>query len=153
MSNSFLHDLLTDIRKRYSGKEMSILDIRDIEEKYRMCSVANFRFDNCAFLRITSFGSGEVTFEDIVINSKMLENYSEDLLFNAQRILYELAYGIKLSSENKRFLEGKIEPPPYEFETIRDELDKLRKRCNDLEKKLESTTSRPDQISLFDDHD
>ena len=152
MSNSFLHDLLTDIRKRYSGKEMSILDIRDIEEKYRMCSVANFRFDNCAFLRITSYGTGEVTFEDIVINSKMLEGFSQDeLLFGAQKILYELAYGIKLSNENRRFLNGKIDPPPYEFETIRDELEKLRKRCSDLEKKLESATGKPDQISLFED--
>lgn len=154
MSNSILHDLLTDIRKRYSGKDVSILDIRDIEEKYRLCSVVNFRFDNSAFLRITSYGTGEVTFEDIVVNSKVLElkGTQEDVLFNAQRILYDLAYGVKLLNENKRFLEGKIDNPPYNFETIRDEVVMLRKKCEDLERKLDAAKN-PDRISLFDNDD
>lgn len=153
MSNSVLHDLLTDIRKKYTGKKVTILDIRDIEEKYRFCSVVNFRFDNSAFLRITSFGTGEVAFEDIVVNSKVLQSISgsEGILFATQKILYELSYGVELVNENKRLLNGDIENPPYDFETIRDELDILRKRCAELEKKLALTQKKPNQMSLFDD--
>lgn len=153
MSNSILHDLLTDIRIKYTGKKVTILDIRDIEEKYRFCSIVNFRFDNSAFLRITSFGTGEVTFEDVVVNSNVLNSISNDndLLFNAQKVLYKLSYGVELVNEEKRYLNGHIEEPPFDFETIRDEVEILRKKCADLERKLEISQNKPDQMSLFDD--
>ena len=153
MSNSILHDLLTDIRIKYTGKKVTILDIRDIEEKYRFCSIVNFRFDNSAFLRITSFGTGEVTFEDVVVNSNVLNSISDnnDLLFNAQKVLYKLSYGVELVNEEKRYLNGSIEEPSFDFETIRDEVEMLRKKCADLERKLEISQNKPDQMSLFDD--
>lgn len=153
MSNSVLHDLLTDIRIKYTGKKVTILDIRDIEEKYKFCSIVNFRFDNSAFLRITSFGTGEVTFEDVVVNSNVLNSISNnnDLLFNAQKVLYKLSYGVELVNEDKRYLNGSIEEPSFDFETIRDEVEMLRKKCADLERKLEASQNKPDQMSLFDD--
>ena len=65
MVDSPIHQIINEIRKRYANKNVSLSDIRNIESKYNVCSLVNVRNDNCAFLRITSFGCDEVVFEDV----------------------------------------------------------------------------------------
>ena len=151
MANSYFHDVLTEIRKRYTGKRASILDVRNIEEKYHLCSIVNFRNDNCAFLRITSSGTGEIIFEDIVINIELIKPFtnSNELLFNSQKIMYELAYGLKIVDSSESLIE-KIEEPSIEFQTMKEEIKKLIKERNELINKLDYATKR-NQMSLFDD--
>lgn len=155
MAESVFHELIMDIRKRYTGKKVSIFDIRTIEDKYRICSIVNFRNGNCAFLRITSFGYKEVVFEDIVLDTDLIKPFVsiDDLIFKSQCALYELAYGVKLVQSDGSVIDCKIEDPGFDFDSLQDEVELLRKKCSELELKLEAATTRKDQISLFDTDD
>lgn len=152
MVDSPIHELITDIRKRYTGKNVSMVDIRNIEEKYHLCSILNIRNDTCAFLRITSFGCDEVDFEDIVLNIDIVEDKSdtEKLMFLLNKLLYEIAYGVILIKSNESVLNVPIVNPSYDFHTLKEENERLQKRCNELEAKLESSNNHGSQISLFD---
>ena len=155
MIDSPIHELLTDIRKKYTGKDVSMVDIRNIEEKYHLCSMLNIRNDTCAFLRITCFGCDEVVFEDIVLNTDLFIDKSdvEVLMFSLNKLLYETAYGVNLIKSNKSIIDIPITNPSYDFHTLREENERLTKRCLDLENKIENLTNRGEQISLFDSED
>ena len=152
MIDSPIHELLTDIRKKYTGKKVSIIDIRNIEEKYHLCSLMNIRNDGCAFLRITSFGCDEVVFEDIVINTNLVNKDTsiDDLMFKLNQLLYENAYGVVLIKSDKSIIDVPITMPSYDFHTLKEENNRLSKKCEELELKLESINNKGTQISLFD---
>ena len=149
MIDSPLHELISEIRCRFSGKKASIVDIRNIENTYKLCSFVNTRNDNCAFLRITSFGCGEVVFEDLVLNLDLIKKIEshDELMFAINKILFENAYGVILIDSDKQLLNYPIEKPTFDFQTINEEIEKLRKRCLELENK---TSNNKEQISLFD---
>lgn len=113
MLDSPIHELINDIRKRYSGKNVSILDIRNIEDNFKLCSFVNIRNDNCAFLRITSFGFDEVVFEDIVIDLDLIKKFNsqEELIFNISKVLFNLAYGVVLVDSNESVIDIPIIKP------------------------------------------
>lgn len=149
MIDSPLHQLISEIRCRFSGKKVSIVDIRNIENTYKLCSFVNTRNDKCAFLRITSFGCGEVVFEDLVLNIDLIkinDSYDE-LMFTINKILFENAYGVILINSDKQLLKCPIEKPTFDFQTMNEEIERLRKRCLELENK---TVNNKEQISLFD---
>ena len=83
--NSAFHIIINEIRKKYAGKKASMLDVYDIESTYKISSFMNIRNDNCAFLRITSFGLDEIVFEDIVTNLAFIKPFNkllEHFFFN-----------------------------------------------------------------------
>ena len=149
--NSTFHIVINDIRTKYSGKNVSIYDIYDIEETYKMCSIVNVRNDNCAFLRITFFGFDEVVFEDIVTNIELVKKYStfDDLDYELKRILYGQAYGVVLVNDHKKYLDKDIHKPSFDFSTDKEEIKRLKKRCEDLEKELHESSDLY-QSTLFD---
>lgn len=155
MLDSPFHELITDIRKRYTGKKVSMVDIRNIEEKYHLCSFTNIRNDNCAFLRITCFGCDEVVFEDLVVNTNIISSTAkpEELMFALNKLLFENAYGVILVDSDKSVIDIPINEPTYNFHTLKEENARLAKRCADLETKLDIANNRGDQMSLFDSTD
>lgn len=153
MLDSPIHELIAEIRRKFSGKRVSISDIRKIEEKYKLCSFVNVRNDNCAFIRITSFGCGEVTFEDLVFNIDFLKNFKslEELMFNINKVLFGNAYDVILVDTKENLLNDPIGEPSFNFETLIEENKRLIKRCTELENKL--SNEKNNQISLFDLND
>ena len=152
MVDSPIHLLLNDIRVKYSGKKCSLLDIRNIENQYNICSILNTRCDGVAFLRVTCFGLKQVVFEDICLDqtpiisdTKNLHNY----IFNLNKMLYEVAYGIYLEDSNITLLDEYIEPD-IDFHTMCEEIKNLKEKCNELEKQVEKIENNENkQISLF----
>lgn len=150
--NSAFHIIINEIRTKYAGKKASMLDVYDIESTYKISSFMNIRNDNCAFLRITSFGLDEIVFEDIVTNLAFIKrNFSqyEDLDFEIKKMLYNQAYGIVLEKDNNRFMDSSLHKASFDFKTDREEIIRLKKKCEELEKEIaRSKGSR--QQSLFD---
>lgn len=155
MLDSPIHELINDIRKRYSGKNVSILDIRNIEDNFKLCSFVNIRNDNCAFLRITSFGFDEVVFEDIVIDLDLIKKFNsqEELIFNISKVLFNLAYGVVLVDSNESVIDIPIIKPDYDFNTLKEENAKLLKKIEELENKITSSSLKNGQMSIFDQDD
>lgn len=155
MLDSPIHELINDIRKRYSGKKVSILDIRNIEDNFKLCSFVNIRNDNCAFLRITSFGFDEVVFEDIVIDLDLIKKFNsqEELMFNISKVLFNLAYGVVLVDSNESVIDIPIIKPDYDFNTLKEENVKLLKKIEELENKITSSSLKNGQMSIFDQDD
>jgi len=155
MLDSPIHQLINDIRKRYSGKNASILDIRRIEDNYKLCSFVNIRNDNCAFLRITSFGFDEVVFEDIVIDLDLVKKFStqDELMYNISRTLFNLAYGVILVDSDTTVIDVPIVKPDYDFNTLKEENNRLLKKIEELENKLTSSSLKNGQMSIFDQDD
>lgn len=155
MLDSPIHELINDIRKRYSGKNTSILDIRRIEDNYKLCSFVNIRNDNCAFLRITSFGFDEVVFEDIVIDLDLIKKFNsqEELMFDISKVLFNLAYGVVLVDSNESVIDIPIIKPDYDFNTLKEENVKLLKKIEELENKITSSSLKNGQMSIFDQDD
>lgn len=150
--NSAFHIIINEIRKKYAGKHASMLDIFDIERAYNLCSMINIRNDNCAFLRITSFGLDEVVFEDVVSNLDLIKKNDFDyanLDFEIKKALYFEVYGIYLENENKRFMEPDAHKPTIDFKTDKDEIERLRKKCDELQKEVDKLKGSRQQ-SLFD---
>lgn len=152
MIDSPIHELINDIRTKYTGKRVSMVDIRNIEEKYHLCSILNIRNDTCAFLRITCFGCDEVVFEDVVLNTAIIKNQSDptEFMFSLSKLLYENTYGVVLVNSSESVIDAPIVEPSYDFHTLKEENERLLKRCNELEMKLENANNHGSQISLFD---
>ena len=150
--NSAFHIIINEIRKKYAGKHASMLDVFDIEKAYNLCSMTNIRNDNCAFLRITSFGLDEVIFEDVVTNLDLIKSTELDyasLDFEIKKALYFEVYGVYLEKDNKRFMEPSMHKPSIDFKTDKDEIAKLRKKCDELQKEVDKLKGS-EQQSLFD---
>lgn len=71
-------------------------------------------------------------------------------MFLLNKLLYEIAYGVILIQSNESVLNVPIINPSYNFHTLKEENERLQKRCNELELKLESVNNHGSQISLFD---
>lgn len=152
MPDSPLHVIINEIRKNYGGKEASLVDIRLIESKYKICSIINTRDTNTAYLRITSYGLNGVNFEDITFDFSGFPNIRNDLsnfVFSISRVLFGLAYGINLSDSANRLI-GSIAEPSFDYFDLRDEVSALQSRFADLENKLKEVNKQESQISLFD---
>ncbi len=150
MTDSPVHLLLNDIRKKYSGKKCSMIDIHIIESQYNVCSILNTRNDGIAFLRITCFGLKQVMFEDICLdistiscNPEKLHNY----IFKIEKALYEMAYGVKLVDDNVALLKRHVKPT-VDFFTMNEEISNLKKKSKELEEKVDKL-GNDRQISLF----
>jgi hypothetical protein len=91
-------------------------------------------------------------FEDIITNIDLLKNYSsiEDFDFEIKKNLYNQAYGVILEKSDKKILDSKILKPSFDFLTDKEEINRLKKRCSDLEKELLKRSDSPQQPSLFD---
>lgn len=151
---SAIHKAINDIRKNYSNSEMSLIDVHNIEEMYQICSIFNTRNDCEAFIRITSFGSGEILFEDIVLNFADLKKDNinfDDLMFHIKKILYKNAYNIDLK-EDKCALLKSYKKPSYNIETFDNTIKSLEQKCRELEAKIRKL-EKPEEISLFDFND
>ena len=152
MTDSPVHLILNDIRKKYSGKKCSMVDIHIIENKYNICSIMNTRNDGTAFLRITCFGLKQIMFEDICLdisnvscNPERLHNY----IFKINKALYEIAYGIKLEDSNEPLLKRHLKPD-IDFYTMNNEIKSLKEKSAELEKKVQKINENDNkQISLF----
>lgn len=153
MIDSPIHELINDIRTKYTGKKVSMVDIRNIEGKYHLCSILNIRNDTCAFLRITCFGCDEVVFEDVVLNTEIIKDQSDpaEFMFTISKLLYENTYGVVLVNSSDSVIDIKIANPSYDFHTLKEENERLVKRCDELEAKLESANNHGSQMSLFGD--
>ena len=152
MVYSPIHELINDIRKKYTGKSVSIIDVRNIEEKYKLCSMTNIRNDNCAFLRITSFGLDEVVFEDVVVDLNLIKEFDsqETLMFNINKVLLNMAYGVNLVESNESVINVPITSPSFDFTTLKEENVRLNKKIEELESKIANLSMKNGQISLFD---
>lgn len=152
MADSPIHLLLNDIRIKYSGKKCSLIDIRNIENQYNICSILNTRNDGIACLRITCFGLKQVMFEDICLDSTSLPNNKKDshnYIFNLNKALYEVAYGIDLDDSSAPLIDD-YQQPSIDFYTMEEEIKALKEKCDSLEKQLEKINNdETGQISLF----
>ena len=104
MNSSIIHDIINDIRLNYAGKTVSMIDIRRIENKYKICSIVNTRYQKCAFLRITCYATEEMVFEDVVFDYSAIEidiNDVHEFIFKISKLLYEGAYNVLLVDEYK----------------------------------------------------
>ena len=155
MVDSPIHQIINEIRKRYANKNVSLSDIRNIESKYNVCSLVNVRNDNCAFLRITSFGCDEVVFEDVVVDLRLIEKFSnsEELMFNINKYLFGQAYGVVLVKSDGSVLDVPIAEPSFNFATLKADNEALRKKVADLENKLAASDLKNGQMSIFDQDD
>ena len=155
MIDSPIHQIINEIRRRYANKNVSLSDIRNIESKYNVCSLVNVRNDNCAFLRITSFGCDEVVFEDVVVDLRLIEKFSnsEELMFSINKYLFGQAYGVVLVKSDSSVLDVPITEPSFNFATLKADNEALRKRCADLENKLAASDLKNGQMSIFDQDD
>ena len=150
--NSSFHIIINEIRNKYAGKQVSLLDIFEIEKAYNICSIVNIRNDNCAFLRITSYGLDEIVFEDIVTNLDIVKKHItlySDLDFEIKKILYDEAYGVLLEKGNDKFLKDFHHKPDINFNTYKEEIARLKRKCEELEKE-NSKLKGTEQQSLFD---
>ena len=151
MADSPIHLILNDIRIKYSGKKCSLIDVRNIENQYNICSILNIRNDGIASLRITSFGLKQVVFEDISIKLSHIsldEKNPHNYIFNLNKALYDIAYGIELIDDNIRMIEEYLNPN-IDFYTMQDEIMRLKEKCIELEKQLKNNNKVDQQISLF----
>lgn len=152
MTDSPIHLLLNDIRIKYSGKKCSLIDIRNIENQYNVCSILNTRNDGIAYLRITSFGLKQVMFEDICIDTATLSNNQKDshnYIFNLNKALYEVAYGIILEDRNIPIID-EYQKPSIDFYTIKEDIKSLKEKFSILENNIKKVNSNgKEQISLF----
>jgi len=152
MADSPLHLLLNDIRIKYSGKKCSLIDIRNIENQYNVCSILNTRNDGIAYLRITSFGLKQVIFEDICLDSTTLSNNHKDshnYIFNLNKALYEVAYGIVLEDKNIAIID-EYQKPSIDFYAMKEDIKLLKEKCVVLENTIKKVNNNgKEQISLF----
>ncbi len=152
MTDSPLHLLLNDIRIKYSNKRCSLIDIRNIENQYNICSILNTRNDGIAYLRITSFGLKQVMFEDICLDSNHILNDlndSHNYIFKLNKALYEVAYGIMLEDEIVPLIK-EYQNPSIDFDTMEKEIKTLKEKYDALEEKMRKVDSKEkNQISFF----
>ena len=152
MADSPIHLLLNDIRIKYSGKKCSLIDVRNIENQYNICSILNTRNDGIASLRITSFGLKQVVFEDISVDLFHIsfdENNPHNYIFNLNKSLYEIAYGIELIDDNIKMID-EYRKTDIDFYTMQDEIMRLKEKCVELEQQLKKDNKGDQQqISLF----
>lgn len=152
MANSPIHEILNDIRSKYTGSEASILDVRRIEELYKICSILNTRNGDTAYLRITSYGMKGVAFEDICIDFTKFHYDTDDVhqfIFQLSKALYEVAYGVSLVDGADIIIE-ELQRPNLDFTNLQKELLVLRDRCTMLEQQVASLKSGSKQGSIFD---
>lgn len=160
MADSPIHIILNDIRKSYSNKKCSMIDIRNIENKYRICSVVNTRANNCAFLRITSYGLKEVLFEDVCLDYSQINADTSDIhrfIYTISKGLYEMAYGVFLEDVNDRLIDEDVEPSidffslEDELSRVNTELERVKQECSELKQQLSDLqNNKQSQISIFD---
>lgn len=152
MAISPIHLILNDIRKSYTGKNVSLIDIRIIENEFRICSIANIRSDGTAFLRITSYGLDEVVFEDVCLDFTHIPQNLIDMhefIYILNKSLFDLAYGVILVDVSEPLI-SKYESPSMQLFSLEDEITKLRTKCEELEKNVKKLSDDNVQVSLFD---
>ena len=155
--NSPFHIIINEIREKYGGKEVSILDIYDIETAYKLCSTTNIRNDNCAFLRITCFGLDEIVFEDIVTKVDLIQNDKkmtfDELDFEIKKVLYRQAYGVILLEVNEKMFTSEDHKPSFSFIADKEEVIRLKQKCLELENEIKRLCNKNVQQSFFDLND
>lgn len=152
MANSPIHEILNDIRSKYTGLEVSILDIRRIEELFKICSILNTRNGDTAYLRITAYGMRGVAFEDICIDFTKFHFNADDVhcfIFQLSKALYEVAYGVHLIDGSEILVE-ELKRPNLDFSNLQKELLALQDRCAMLEQQVASLKSGSKQGTIFD---
>lgn len=153
MADSPIHITINDIRKNYVGKKLSLIDVRIIEDMYHICSIANVRNNNTAFLRITSYGLEGVIFEDVVFDFDGVVKREEDthtFIFNLSKALYDLVYGIQLIDENMPVLKDYLKPS-VSYTDLRKDVKELKEKIGLLELKIKDIQNgKPVQETLFD---
>ena len=152
MANSPIHEVLNDIRSKYTGMEASILDIRRIEELYKICSILNTRNGDTAYLRITAYGLKGVAFEDICIDFAKFHYDTDDVhqfIFQLSKALYEVAYGVCLIDGADVLIE-ELKRPSLDFSNLQKELLALQDRCAMLEQQIAALKSGSKQGTIFD---
>lgn len=147
MIESPLHFIINEVRNKYSGKSISNTDLRKIEYNYKICSILNFRDNNIASLRITSFGIKGVNFEEIQLDLNFLDSQDSlgNKLFCIYRMLYKMAYDIDLNESRESTLEID-ELVKIDFTDIQSKIEKIEASIEILEEKI----SKANNTSLFD---
>jgi hypothetical protein len=143
MIESPIHYIISEIRDKYSNKDVSILDIRRLEFNYKICSIMSIRNNDSVVIRLTSFGFNGVNFEDFSIDiSKLnLSSLNLDNLFEINRISYNLIYGVKLVNENTYLLK---------FEKNNEiSFNDIESRVIEIENKLKKIENNQGNYTLF----
>ena len=74
-------------------------------------------------------------------------------IFNINKILFNLAYGVNLVESDSSVIDVQITNPSFDFNTLIEENIRLTKKIEELEIKLANSSMKNGQISLFDQDD